>query len=431
MMGRIGLAAMLLCAMSLAMSLATSLATSLVASAQTPGSMDRKLGRKSDLQSRLAKQPLTFFLARGAEDSCGPGCRDWIAADGQFDAGSAARFRVFLARTKPGDRPVFFNSNGGLQDEAIAIGRLMRERKMRAGVALTRPHLCTRKPDDVATCETAKKSGKPLEAEWTSYDSSCNSACGIALIGATERWIPPGGAIGIHSPAYYCFLKSGKIVGQKGNSLLAAQCRKFTAQGEAQLASYAREMGIGPGFVAAMGKVPHSEVRYLTREELASFNIDKSGIAETPWMGKPGVAQVTLKVLLEATGADGGRRMGWLELQCNEPGGAGAIVFVRPAIGGDEGAGTEVELSAGERSFVFPAKDTSTHRNPTEPAAPYLRRRLAVPTPEIAAMATQPAMDLKITLKAGAADAKTQVTRISNAGLTQRWKNVAENCKAE
>lgn len=435
MMGRLGPPAMLPCAMSLAkslaMTLAVSLATSLAmvfaAGAQTPVAM----GRKSDLQSRLAKQPLTIFLARGPEDSCGPGCREWIAVDGQFDEGSAARFRAFLARTRPGDRPVFFNSNGGLQDEAIAVGRLMRERKMRAGVALTRPDLCTRKPGDIATCETAKKSGKPLESEWTSYDSSCNSACGIALIGAVERWIPPGGAIGIHSPAYYCFLRSGKIVGQKGNSLLAAQCRKFTAQGEAQLASYAREMGIGAGYVAAMSKVPHSEVRYLTREELASFGIDKSGIAETPWMGKPGAAQVTLKVLLEATGADGGRRMGWLELQCNEPGGAGAIVFVRPAIGGDEGAGTEVELLAGDRSFVFPAKDTSTHRNPTEPAAPYLRRRLAVPTPEIAAMATQPAMDLKITLKAGGTDAKTQVTRISNAGLPQRWKTVAENCKAE
>ena len=116
-------------------------------------------------------------------------------------------------------------------------------------------------------------------------------------------------------------------------------------------------------------------------------------------MGKPGAAQVMLKVLLEATGADGGKRMGWLELQCNERG-ASAIVFVRPAIGGDEGDGTEVELTAGERKFVFSPKDMSTHNNPTEPAAPYLRRRLTVPTPEIAALASQPEMDLRITPKA-------------------------------
>jgi hypothetical protein len=241
--GRIALAALLVCA------------TGLAAAAQKSG--PAPVSRKSDLQSKLAKQPLTFFLARGREDSCGPGCREWIAADGQFDEGSAARFRVFLARTKPGPIPIFFNSNGGLQEEAMAIGRIMRDRRMRAGIALTRPQVCMHKPDDRAVCETAKKSGKPLISEWTSFDANCNSACGIALIGATERWIPPGGAIGIHSPAYYCFLRSGRIVGQKGNSALATQCRKFTAQGAAQLADYAREMGIGPGFVAATNKVPH------------------------------------------------------------------------------------------------------------------------------------------------------------------------------
>jgi hypothetical protein len=411
--GRRVLAVLVVCAASLA--------------AGAPAAAQPPVGRKSDLQSKLARQPLTFFLARGPEDSCGPGCRDWIAADGQFDEGSAARFRVFLARTKTKNIPIFFNSNGGLQEEAMAIGRIMRERRMRAGIALTRPEICARKPDDRTVCDTAKKSGKPLASEWTSYDANCNSACGIALIGAADRWIPPGGAIGIHSPAYYCFLRSGRIVGQKGDSRLAAQCRQFTKQGAAQLAGYAREMGIGPDFVETMSKVPHNGMRYLTREELARFGIDRGNITETPWMGKPGAAQVTVKVLLEATGADGGKRMGWLELQC-DAGGASAIVFVRPAIGGDEGAGTQVELTAGERKFVFAPRDMSTHKNPTEPAAPYLRRRVAVPTPEIAVLAAQPEMDLRITLNAGAPEAKTQVTRISNAGLPQRWKTVAESC---
>jgi len=411
-LGRIALAGVLVCA------------TGMAALAQKTAPA---ISRKSDLQSKLAKQPLTFFLARGPEESCGPGCREWIAADGQFDEGSAARFRAFLARTRPGTIPIFFNSNGGLQEEAMAIGRIMRERRMRAGIAVTRPQVCSRKPHDAA-CDTAKKSGRPLASEWTSFDASCNSACGIALIGATERWIPPGAAIGIHSPAYYCFLRSGRIVIPKGSGDLAAQCRKFTAQGAAQLASYAREMGIGPGYVAAMNEVPHNEVRYLTRKELATFGIDRSGIAETPWMGKPGAAQVTLKVLLEATGADGSQRMGWLELQCNESG-SSSIVFVRPAIGGDGGAGTEVALQAGERTFIFPPKDFSTHRNPTEPDAPYLRRKISVPTPDIAALAAQPQMDLRITLDGGGAAAKTQVTRISNAGLEQRWKTAAQSCE--
>lgn len=413
MIGRIALAAMLLWALGLAAAL--------------PSTAQPQVRRKADLQTKLAKQPLTFFLARGAEDSCGPGCRDWIAADGQFDEGSAARFRVFLARTRPGDLPIFFNSNGGLQEEAMAIGRLMRERRMRAGIAMTRPDLCVQRPKERTLCDTAKKSGKPLASQWTSFDANCNSACGIALIGAAQRWVPPGGGIGIHSPAYYCFLRSGRIVGQTGAGRLAEQCRQFTAQGAAQLAGYAREMGISQGYFDAMAKVPHNQIRYLTREELKRFGIDTSDLAETPWMGKPGAAQVIVKVLLEATGADGGKRMGWLELQCNERG-ASAIVFVRPAIGGDAGAGTAVELTAGERNFVFSPKEMSTHDNPTEPDAPYLRRRLTLPTPEIAALATQPVMDLRITPNAAAPEAKTQVTRISNAGLEQRWRVVEKSC---
>jgi hypothetical protein len=417
---------MLLGAMLGVMLGALSLATALPSVAQP------QVNRKADLQTRLAKQPLTFFLARGAEDSCGPGCRDWIAADGQFDDGSAARFRVFLARTRPGDLPVFFNSNGGLQEEAMAIGRLMRERRMRAGIAMTRPDLCVQRPNERTLCDTAKKSGKPLASQWTSFDASCNSACGIALIGAAQRWVPPGGGIGIHSPAYYCFLRSGRIVGQDGGGRLGEQCRKFSAQGAKELAGYAREMGISPGYVEAMAKVPHNEIRYLTRDELVRFGIDTSGIAETPWMGKPGAAQVIVKVLLEATGADGGKRMGWLELQCNARGNgpaSSAIVFVRPAIGGDAGEGTDVELTAGERKFVFSPKEMSTHKNPTEPDAPYLRRRLTLPTSEIAALALLPVLDLRITPNAGAPDAKTQVTRISNAGLQQRWNAVEQRCE--
>lgn len=145
MMGRIALAGVLLCA------------TSLAVGAQAP------VARKADLQAKLARQALTFFVARGPEDSCGPGCRDWIAADGQFDEGSAARFRAFLARVKPGRLPVFFNSNGGLQEEAMAIGRILRERGMRAGVVgdavdlifdvtPTRPFACR---GSIRSCERA------------------------------------------------------------------------------------------------------------------------------------------------------------------------------------------------------------------------------------------------------------------------------------
>ena len=35
--------------------------------------------------------PIVFYLAKGEADACGPGCNEWIAAEGQIDAGAARR----------------------------------------------------------------------------------------------------------------------------------------------------------------------------------------------------------------------------------------------------------------------------------------------------------------------------------------------------
>ena len=30
-------------------------------------------------------EPMIFFLAKGERDACGPGCSEWIAAEGMFE----------------------------------------------------------------------------------------------------------------------------------------------------------------------------------------------------------------------------------------------------------------------------------------------------------------------------------------------------------
>ena len=64
---------------------------------------------------------------------------EWIAAEGQFDSGSFERLRTFLKRVPGRKLPIYFHSPGGLTDNAIAIGRLLREHEMTAGVAKTIP----------------------------------------------------------------------------------------------------------------------------------------------------------------------------------------------------------------------------------------------------------------------------------------------------
>src|SRR6478609_2777751 len=86
--------------------------------------------------------PMVFFVAKGKADSCGTGCDTWIAAHGNFDLGSARRFAVFLKKLGKRDLPIIFHSGGGSTIQAMAIGKLIRARKMAVNVGYTVPLDC-------------------------------------------------------------------------------------------------------------------------------------------------------------------------------------------------------------------------------------------------------------------------------------------------
>ena len=90
------------------------------------------------------KNPMVFYLAQGDPNSCGPGCDQWIAAEGAIAHGTAERMRAFLKRqgSKAGKLPIYFNSPGGITTESLAMGRLMRERGITGRVARTIPQVC-------------------------------------------------------------------------------------------------------------------------------------------------------------------------------------------------------------------------------------------------------------------------------------------------
>ena len=145
------------------------------------------------------RPPLLFYVAKGEDNACGEGCSEWIAAEGYFDLGSAQRLRAFLQRHSKRKLPIYFRSPGGIVSQALAIGRLMRERAMTAGVARTVPRDCAPPEPGQDTCRSLKQSGRELAAELRSVDASCNSSCVYALIGAKLRQVPPGARLGVHS----------------------------------------------------------------------------------------------------------------------------------------------------------------------------------------------------------------------------------------
>src|SRR5262249_46346957 len=69
--------------------------------------------RTSPLAPVVSATPMAFYLVKGAAEACGRGCDSWIAAEGQIDAGAAARFRNFLRRIGDRHLPIYFYSPGG------------------------------------------------------------------------------------------------------------------------------------------------------------------------------------------------------------------------------------------------------------------------------------------------------------------------------
>src|SRR5438477_5039641 len=64
--------------------------------------------------------PIVFYLAKGEDNACGPDCNEWIAAEGQIDAGAAQRLLTILTRLGKRKPPIFFHSPGGNGSAALA-----------------------------------------------------------------------------------------------------------------------------------------------------------------------------------------------------------------------------------------------------------------------------------------------------------------------
>jgi hypothetical protein len=269
----------------------------------------------------VLKTPMVFYVAKGAPDVCGPGCSEWIAAEGAFDTGAAVRLRAFLSRQRNGRLPIYFHSPGGLADRAFTIGRMMRERGMTAGVSRTRPDAC-RKLDDKA-CNALKRSGQPLNAELNAL-GTCNSACVYALIGAKERLVPPGARLGVHSSKLIKLYSDGRV-----SVVNAGAARSQVHMREVQTRKYIVDMGIDARLFDIAVKTPHESVHYLSRDEVAGFRIDTRQFQETGWMLVQTRQVSVRKLFIEAKGPERKEyRIGIVDLSCAAPGRPG-LVYVR------------------------------------------------------------------------------------------------------
>lgn len=312
--------------------------------AKVQGTTPAQIGGKPAVSAALP-DPMIFFLAKGEPDACGPGCSEWIAAEGLFDPAVEQKFREILGFLKGRKLPIFFNSGGGIIGEARVIGRILRERRMTAGVAETFVEGCDAATAADESCRKIMQSRREGKARLRKAGSRCTSACVFALIGASLRQIPTEARLGIHASA----LSPASIAAAQQPGALADE------QIYSERKRFVLEMGVDPGLVDEAEKTPSYGMHILSREEIAKFGIESQGVYETKWMlfkdreSKP----FMLKAITQSS-ADGKEyRTTNLRVTCDVTRRGLRLEYQREPSSNEIGASTVIRLVGGNRRLLL------------------------------------------------------------------------------
>jgi hypothetical protein len=386
-------------------------------------------GQKAQKSPAAHELPLHVYLAKGEANACGEGCSEWIAVEGRFDSGAAGRVVAFLQRHGTPKLPVYFHSPGGDARAAVAIGRFLRARGLTAGVGKTVPRACASASDQAAACRAAKRSAQAVAADWRP-DAFCNSACVYALIGGKVRQVPPAARLGIHSVKLTMFRKhaDGRVQALTANEAPSLH-KTRAADFNAQLRRYVMEMGINVMLFDATMKVPHEDIYYLSRDDIAAYGIDRREYAESPWFTIQ-YSNNTFhlnKWMVEARGAERKEyRVSIVLLSCAQAQRA-TIRYLRGLASAEVGRPVTAAFSIGKHKAILSLRAVAAKQDTVDTGGLFSSSANYVPFDELEAAAAHGAIGI---VETGAfADTKQQrVIELSTQGLAEGIKQLREKC---
>jgi hypothetical protein len=342
------------------------------------------------------KSPMVFYLAKGPADSCGSGCSEWIVGEGTIGDGTAGKMRAFLKRQSGPKRPIYFYSPGGLLSEGLAMGRLMRDRGLTAGVARTVLDGCEPKE-----CAETKKSGRELKAKFLNFNASCSSACVYALVGARTRAVAPEARLGIHASR----LVLDKI--PKGIRISPRFLAEAGKRRNEKITRYLLDMGIKTALLEAAEKISHENIKYLTRDEIVRYGVDPRLFVESAWAfdQRAGVVKFISESNKEATESHTTTlRLGCLGVEKI------SVAYARDHSPNESIPWSPLKVSVGGKTFDLNPRPTPVTSNDVKVARDL--RQEWVPVHFFALAAA----DDHIVLSEG--DKNARITKISTDGLT-------------
>jgi hypothetical protein len=145
---------------------------------------------------------MIFYIARGAAGACGPGCSEWIAAEGTVQWDTHKRLINILDRQAGRKLPVLIHSWGESNlNVAASLGRILRDHGIDTTAGPTDVEACHGKAE--AECFALKRPGGPLDAKVKTPDEPCDLACVLILAGGVHRSLLAGTRVSLSGMAIH------------------------------------------------------------------------------------------------------------------------------------------------------------------------------------------------------------------------------------
>ena len=241
--------------------------------------------KKPDEKSPISP-PMVFAIVRSGTVGCEPNCPQWISAEGQIMAGSANQFRKILKQAGKLRLPVVITSPGGDVEAALAIGQMIRERKLDVLVGWT---LFTGCNPTAKSCKLPKEQKGVYAGLVMTGRGYCLSACPFIFAAGQKRILGTDAILGVHeittqpitqriryNETYRMVNGKKKVLSRKvvsRKNIVGKTTTKLSKSFDKKLKAYLNTMGVSLAMLDLLHLAPPSSIHTLTTEQMKSTNL--------------------------------------------------------------------------------------------------------------------------------------------------------------